>query len=110
MNMSYCRFYNTVIDLRDCLDTLRYRGSEEPLSTEEFVACNTSGTPVVISESVNGVSGCLYELFQNIKKFDVVKTYHENDFKEWLSENYNIYLAYDDGMVLMFERDDENKK
>lgn len=39
MNMSYCRFQNTVIDLRDCLDTLRYRDDEEPLSTEEMTAC-----------------------------------------------------------------------
>ena len=37
MNMSYCRFYNTVIDIRDCLDALRY--DEEKLSEEEMLAC-----------------------------------------------------------------------
>ena len=37
MNMSYCRFHNTVIDIRDCLDALRY--DEEKLSEEEMFAC-----------------------------------------------------------------------
>ena len=35
-NMSYCRFHNTNMDLRDCLEALE-DGSE--LSTDEFVAC-----------------------------------------------------------------------
>ena len=35
-NMSYCRFQNTNIDLRDCLEALE-DGSE--LSTDEFIAC-----------------------------------------------------------------------
>ena len=34
MNMSYCRFHNTVIDVRDCLDALCY--DEEKLSEEEM--------------------------------------------------------------------------
>lgn len=37
MNMSYCKFQNTVIDVRDCLDALRYE--EEKLSEEEMLAC-----------------------------------------------------------------------
>ena len=37
MNMSYCRFHNTLIDVRDCLDALRYE--EEKLSEEEMLAC-----------------------------------------------------------------------
>ena len=35
-NMSYCRFHNTNMDLRDCLEALE-DGSE--LSTDEFIAC-----------------------------------------------------------------------
>lgn len=35
-NMSYCRFRNTKIDLRDCLEALR---DEEELSKEEYNAC-----------------------------------------------------------------------
>ena len=77
----------------------RFESSNPNINRVQLLACNTIGTPVVISESIDGIRGCLYELFQNIKQLDVVK--------EWLSENYNIYLTYDDGMVLMFERDDE---
>ena len=58
----------------------------------------------MIAESVNGVDGCLYELFQNIRRLDIVRNYHENGFSEWLFENFNLYLTYNDGMVLMFER------
>ena len=35
-NMSYCRFHNTNLDMRDCIDTL-YDG--EALSDGEFIAC-----------------------------------------------------------------------
>ena len=59
----------------------RCKSSNPNINRVQLLACNTIGTPVVISESVDGVRGCLYELFQNIKQLDVVKTYHENDFK-----------------------------
>lgn len=62
----------------------RYNSSNPNINRVQLLACNTIGTPVVISESIDGIRGCLYELFQNIKQLDVVKTYHENDFKEWL--------------------------
>ena len=35
-NMSYCRFHNTNLDMRDCIDAL-YDG--EALSDSEFIAC-----------------------------------------------------------------------
>ena len=35
-NMSYCRFHNTNLDMRDCIDAL-YDG--EALSDGEFIAC-----------------------------------------------------------------------
>lgn len=35
-NMSYCRFHNTNLDMRDCIDAL-YDGEE--LSDDEFKAC-----------------------------------------------------------------------
>src|SRR5882672_3818128 len=40
-NMSYCRFHNTLLDLRDCfyaLEELEDRGNSEPLSDEENAA------------------------------------------------------------------------
>lgn len=78
MNMSYCRFYNTVIDLRDCLDTLRYRGSEEPLSTEEFVACRELFETFIdfcydngiLEEDYNAMEERLNEFLQDIECAD----------------------------------------
>jgi len=41
-NMSYCRFYNTQIDLEDCKSTMEgnddYYQSRDDLSDEEYVA------------------------------------------------------------------------
>lgn len=92
----------------------RYESLNPNISRVQLLACNTVGTPVVISESIEGLTGCLCELLQNIKKLDTVKTYYEkvktyyeNDFNDWLSENYNICITYNDGMVLMIEREDK---
>ena len=35
-NMSYCRFHNTNLDMRDCIDAL---DDGEELSDDEFIAC-----------------------------------------------------------------------
>ena len=85
----------------------RYESSNPNIFRVQLLACNTLGTPVVIAESVDGIAGCLYELFQNIEKTDVIRTYHENDFNDWLYDNYKLYLTYHDGLVLMFERESE---
>lgn len=85
----------------------RYESSNPNINRVQLLTCNIIGTPVVIAESADGLTGCFYELLQNIKKLDMIRTYHENDFNDWLSENYNLYLTYNDGMVLMFEREDE---
>ena len=89
----------------------RYKSSNPNINRVQLLARNTVGTPVVISESIEGLTGCLCELLQNIKKLDTVKTYYEkvktyyeNDFSNWLLRNYNICITYNDGMVLMFER------
>lgn len=83
----------------------RYKSSNPNINRVQLLARNTVGTPVVISESIEGLTGCLCELLQNIKKLDTVKTYYENDFNNWLLRNYNIYITYNDGLVLMFERE-----
>jgi hypothetical protein len=44
MNMSYCRWRNTLTDLRDCkgdLDDRRSRAEREPLSNEELQAAKS---------------------------------------------------------------------
>lgn len=90
---------------RSAVVVKRCESSNPNINRVQLSACNAIGTPVVIAESVDGLTGCFYELLQNIKKLDTVRTYHENDFNEWLSENYGMYLTYNDGMVLMFERE-----
>ena len=85
----------------------RYESLNPNISRVQLLAWNTIGKPVVISESIHGITGCLCELLQNIKKLDTVRTYYENDFNDWLSENYNICITYNDGMVLMIEREDK---
>ena len=37
-NMSYCRFHNTNLDMRDCIDALC---DGEALSDSEFIACRS---------------------------------------------------------------------
>ena len=51
----------------------RCKSSNPNINRVQLLACNTIGTPVIISESIDGIRGCLYELFQNIKQLDVVK-------------------------------------
>ena len=90
---------------RSAVVVKRCESSNPNINRVTLSACNAIGTPVVIAESVDGLTGCFHELLQNIKKLDTIRTYHENDFNEWLSENYSMYLTYNDGMVLMFERE-----
>lgn len=35
-NMSYCRFHNTNLDMRDCIEALY---DNDGLSSDEFIAC-----------------------------------------------------------------------
>ena len=73
--MSYCRFQNTVIDLRDCLDTLRYCGDTEPLSIEEMTACRELFETFIdfcydegiLEEEYNEMQERLEEYLQGIK-------------------------------------------
>lgn len=75
MNMSYCRFQNTLIDLRVCLDILCYRESEEPLSAEEFTACRELFETFIdfcydegiLEEDYNAMEERLNEFLQHIE-------------------------------------------
>ena len=51
-NMSYCRFQNTRIDLRECIDALE-EGSV--LSDEELIACNLMFMNVLDYFADNGI-------------------------------------------------------
>lgn len=76
MNMSYCRFHNTVIDVRDCLDALRY--DEEKLSEEEMLACRELFETFIdfcydngiLEEDYNAMEERLNEFLQDIEQED----------------------------------------
>ena len=84
----------------------RHESSNPNIRRVRLLSCIFLGTPVVIAESVDGLAGCIRELLQNINKTDKVKDYCECDFKTWLEEQYGLYLSYDDGLVLIFEKAD----
>ncbi len=73
MNMSYCRFRNTVIDIRDCLDALRY--NEEKLSEAEMFACRELFETFIdfcydegiLEEDYNAMEERLNEFLQHIE-------------------------------------------
>lgn len=71
MNMSYCRFQNTEIDLNDCLDTLR---SEEKLSEDEQIACRGMFMSFLdfcydkgIIDDINGIDEKLDKFMENFQ-------------------------------------------
>lgn len=61
--------------------------------------------PIVIAESVFGIDGCFKELLSFLKSDNIVKkSYFDDDFNEWLKENYNFEITYKDGLVFMLEK------
>lgn len=102
----YQRFLNGY-DTKIAIVVKRNESTTNPyVNRTQFFSCNTYGTPIIIAESsTDGITGCFYELLQNIKKLNDYRTYHENDFNEWLKENYGMYITYRDGLVFMLERD-----
>lgn len=59
--------------------------------------------PLVIAESVIGITGCFIELLDNIKP-GVQKMYYDDGFNDWLEKTYNFRITYKDGLVFMLER------
>lgn len=57
-NMSYCRFHNTEMDLRDCINALNNR--EELSMEEERAARRMIGMMVdfLVDQRIIGVEGC----------------------------------------------------
>ena len=50
--------------------------SNPNINRVQLLTCNIMGTPVVIAESVDGLTGCFHELLQNIKKLDTLTELH----------------------------------
>ena len=61
-NMSYCRFYNTNLDMRDCIQAL-YDGEE--LSDDEFKACKSMFENVLEFLEDNNICEVYWDEFNN---------------------------------------------
>lgn len=60
--------------------------------------------PVVISESIRGIEGCFIEFLGTIKP-GPQKTLYEDGFADWLKKTFGFEITYNDGLVIMLERD-----
>ena len=103
------RFYNAFMNgncNRIAVVVNRMESANPNISRCQFIAvASPSGmeNPIVIAESVEGVTGCYIELLENIKKCPQ-KTYFEDGFNKWLKKTYNFEITYKDGLVFMFEK------
>lgn len=61
-NMSYCRFHNTYLDMRDCIDAL---DDGEALSDDEFIACRNMFENVLEFFGSNDVCVVDWDEFNN---------------------------------------------
>ena len=61
-NMSYCRFHNTNLDMRGCIDAL-YDGEE--LSDDEFKACKSMFENVLEFLEDNNICEVYWDEFNN---------------------------------------------
>lgn len=72
-NMSYCRFYNTVVDLEDCINTLEgyNEGELKDLSEDE-------------KRAINKLLGRQLERLNEIK--DLIDEDYAGDVDKWIKE------------------------
>lgn len=70
---------------------------------------STFSDPVVVVDSVDGIRGGFVELITFISSSDKANTlyYGEQGFNEWLCEIFNFRIVYDDGLVIILERNNE---
>ena len=61
-NMSYCRFRNTNLDIRDCIDALYDEGE---LSDDEFKACKSMFENVLEFLEDNNICEVYWDEFNN---------------------------------------------
>ena len=92
----------------------RIESSNPNINRCQFVAVPSTlafmEKPVVIAESVYGITGCFMEMLEYIKEVAVKKSYFDDGFNEWLKENYGFGITYRDGLVFMFKKEHTDEK
>jgi hypothetical protein len=62
--------------------------------------------PLIIAESVLGISGCFIEFLESIGlDIGTQKSYFDDGFNDWLYKMCKFRITYKDGLVFMFEKD-----
>ena len=108
-------FYHSIMDGYNTKGAITIRRTESKTNPNvhrcQFLAATSQykgGKLVVIAESVNyGIEGCFSELINSIKGGIVQTTYWEDNFNDWLEKTLGLWIAYDDGNVILLERDTE---
>lgn len=107
------RFYNTFMNSscnKAAIVVERVDSSNPNISRCKFLAVPSTiafmKDPIVIAESVSGITGCFMELLDNIKPgIGTQKFFFDDDFDDWLKETYKFRITYKDGLVFMLEKD-----
>lgn len=61
--------------------------------------------PLIIAESVLGISGCFIEFLESIGlDIGTQKSYFDDGFNDWLYKMCKFRITYKDGLVFMFEK------
>jgi len=68
--------------------------------------------PVIIAESNFGIDGCFTEFLESCNNgYEPLekKSYWDNDFNDWLESIYGFRIIYQDGLVFMLEREEDEE-
>ena len=63
----------------------------------------SNSQPVIIAESVDGITGCFMEFISSFHK-GKQKGYYEDGFNAWLADTFGFRISYADGLVIVLER------
>ena len=112
------RFYNMFMNSncnQAAIVVERAESSNPNINRCRFIAVPSTlaymESPIVIAESILGITGCFIELLDNIKPgMGTKKTYFDDGFNNWLEENYKFRITYKDGLVFMLEKNVEEEQ
>ena len=109
------RFYNMFMNSncnKAAIVVERSESSNPNINRSRFITVPSTlaymENPIVIAESVDGITGCFIEFLDNIKpEKGTEKLYFDDGFNDWLEETYKFRIIYKDGLVFMLEKNIE---
>lgn len=79
----------------------RIESSNPNIVKTRFKVCVEYGTPIIIAESTQGISGCFIEYFKSIGYKGKQTDYFDDNFYDWIYREFDYTIKYKDGMVFM---------